>query len=308
MIVYGKLAKDFYVYTRLVRVIDAFPFFNELDLLKLRLETLDPYVDLFVVSEATTTFSGKSKPLYLTENLSAFAAWEEKLRVSVVDIEPTSDPHINDPAQKNLVKRALEPLCEGDDIVLWGDADEIPNPEVIQSARDLLQETSTLHFAQFLHYYYLDVREVSGNLLSSSGDFDGITHPKWIGTRAMKWRDLRHRELNSLRERSSLSEGLRIDNAGWHFSFVGSPGLGLDERVDVKIAAYAHQELNRLRFRVGRSSRLRRGKDVFGRRSDFRLCPRDQLPSPVIERPGNYENLLCPSDLALKLRPLDQRP
>ena len=41
-----------------MRVVDTFPFFNELDLLEIRLNLLDPYVDCFILSEATKTFSG----------------------------------------------------------------------------------------------------------------------------------------------------------------------------------------------------------------------------------------------------------
>ena len=49
-----------------MKIVDVFPFFNELDLLEIRLNVLDPYVDLFIISEATKTFSGLDKPLGLT--------------------------------------------------------------------------------------------------------------------------------------------------------------------------------------------------------------------------------------------------
>ena len=45
-------------------VYDCFQFFNELDILKIRLNVLSPVVDKFVISEATETFSGLPKPLY----------------------------------------------------------------------------------------------------------------------------------------------------------------------------------------------------------------------------------------------------
>ena len=40
-------------------IVDCFPFFNELDLLELRLNELKDVVDVFVLSEATLTFTGK---------------------------------------------------------------------------------------------------------------------------------------------------------------------------------------------------------------------------------------------------------
>ena len=45
-----------------MKIIDVFPFFNELDLLEIRLNTLDPYVDHFILTESTKTNSGIDKP------------------------------------------------------------------------------------------------------------------------------------------------------------------------------------------------------------------------------------------------------
>lgn len=45
-----------------MRIFDAFLFFNELDLLEIRLNILDPYVDFFILNESNLTFSGKENP------------------------------------------------------------------------------------------------------------------------------------------------------------------------------------------------------------------------------------------------------
>ena len=63
-------------------VYDCFQFFNELDILKLRLHVMDPVVDRFVISEATETFSGKAKPLYYEENKEMFAEFADKIMCS----------------------------------------------------------------------------------------------------------------------------------------------------------------------------------------------------------------------------------
>ena len=44
------------------KIFDVFLFFNELDLLELRLEALYEVVDYFVITELFETFSGKAKP------------------------------------------------------------------------------------------------------------------------------------------------------------------------------------------------------------------------------------------------------
>ena len=53
----GYQAKS--IYTKIIC------FFNELDILELRLNILNPYVDYFVISEASVTHTGNPKPYYL---------------------------------------------------------------------------------------------------------------------------------------------------------------------------------------------------------------------------------------------------
>ena len=66
-------------------VYDCIPFFNELDILKLRLHILDPIVDQFVIEEATVTFSGEKKELCFEKNKVMFQEFLPKIdRKSVV--------------------------------------------------------------------------------------------------------------------------------------------------------------------------------------------------------------------------------
>ena len=53
-------------------VYDSFQFFNELDILLLRMHILNDVVDRFVISESTVTFSGDKKPLFYEENKGMF--------------------------------------------------------------------------------------------------------------------------------------------------------------------------------------------------------------------------------------------
>ena len=54
----------------MTKLIDAFIFFNEVELLKFRLQYLSDVVDYFIISESNYTHSGKSKPYYLDEILN----------------------------------------------------------------------------------------------------------------------------------------------------------------------------------------------------------------------------------------------
>ena len=46
-----------------MKIFDVFTFYNELDLLELRMEILGDVVDYFVINESNITFTGKEKPL-----------------------------------------------------------------------------------------------------------------------------------------------------------------------------------------------------------------------------------------------------
>lgn len=60
------------------KVFDCFTYFNEDQLLKLRLETLWNKVDYFVICEATKTHTGKDKGInFKIEN---FEKYKEKIR------------------------------------------------------------------------------------------------------------------------------------------------------------------------------------------------------------------------------------
>ena len=78
-------------YRKTIKIYDVFCFFNELDLLEIRLNILDPYVDYFVLYEAPRTFSGDPKPLYFQENRQRFKKWERKIIHYVVENVPGNE-------------------------------------------------------------------------------------------------------------------------------------------------------------------------------------------------------------------------
>ena len=71
-------------------LIDAFTFYNELDLLEIRLHELRGVADAFVLVEAGETFSGKPKPLVFRENRERFAGFPiHYLRIEAFPAELT---------------------------------------------------------------------------------------------------------------------------------------------------------------------------------------------------------------------------
>ena len=68
-----------------MKIFDCFTYFNEEDLLHIRLEELDDVVDYFVIVEASQTFTGINKPLHLDDVPSWIKKWEKKIITVRID-------------------------------------------------------------------------------------------------------------------------------------------------------------------------------------------------------------------------------
>ena len=259
-------------------IYDCFQFFNELDMLKIRLNVMSPIVDKFVISEATETFSGLKKPLYYEENKEMFAEFADKIIHVVVDDTPQGYTHDRDTFQKNAVTRGLKD-CTDEDIIIFSDLDEIPNPEKIKEILKDFQEDKIYHFAQRLFYCYLNMEEVSGNLLSYAGEFEGVERKKWIGSKMCSYKLLREQNLmlGELRFPERKEIGIRVEDGGWHFGYMGGHGeKDIKKRVQEKVISAAHQEYNSKHVLNQVTDQIKDGKDIFGRDAKFIRCEIDE--------------------------------
>ena len=84
-------------------IYDTFIFFNELDLLEIRLNELDKVVDKFVLVESLMTFSGEEKPLYFQLNKNRFKKFLHKINHVVV-----KDINDNNLLQNRLIAHRAE--------------------------------------------------------------------------------------------------------------------------------------------------------------------------------------------------------
>jgi len=284
-------------------IYDCFQFFNELDILKIRLHVLSPVVDRFVISEATETFSGLEKPLYYEENKAMFAEFEEKIIHVVVDDTPQGGTHERDTFQKNAVTRGLAG-CTDDDIVIFSDLDEIPNPDKIREILQNFQEDKIYHFAQRLFYCYLNMEEVSGSLLSYAGEFEGVARKKWIGTKMLSYKLLReqHLLLGELRFPERKEIGIRVEDGGWHFGYMGGHGeKDIRKRVQEKVVSAAHQEYNSKHVLSNVTDQIKDGKDIFGRNAQFVRCEIDEsFPAYIREHQKELDFLIMHEEKGLK--------
>ena len=119
-----------------MKIIDCFSFFNELELLEIRLNILDQYVDKFVLVEAAKTQTLKDKPFVFEENKSRYEKFLDKIVHVKLDegmcpegeFKDYSDDWSMEHFQRNGAHIGVERLnLELDDIILISDLDEIPN-------------------------------------------------------------------------------------------------------------------------------------------------------------------------------------
>jgi beta-1,4-mannosyl-glycoprotein beta-1,4-N-acetylglucosaminyltransferase len=188
-------------------IIDCFPFFNELDILEIRLNELYDAVDYFVLVEASKTQASNDKPFYFEENKGRFDKFLDKIVHVKVTEYPIFD-HIwgMENYQRNKIIDGLKliPNISKSDIVLISDLDEIPSKESIQKIKDSTLQCGSLMFdfrAYFLNYK--SKRDWIGTVYAKAGLFNKFSPQDFR----------RKKDFLPLLEDGKLN--------GWHLSWMG---------------------------------------------------------------------------------------
>lgn len=227
-------------------IYDCFTFFNELDLLKIRLKQYYNLVDKFVIVECAFTQKGEKKEFNFEKNKTLFSEFIDKIIYIKVESVPAYKKTKDDVDwsienfQRNAILRGLAD-CTDDDIIIISDLDEFIKPSILKN----LTEQSVIpcnnscgnaksHIKQFaellLHSKKLLYKKNAGTYL----DYMPIAleqepHPffmnakenfKWYGTVITKYKNLCLPQ--NLRDRRNCLP--YIQNAGYHFSYMGGAG------------------------------------------------------------------------------------
>ncbi len=281
-------------------VYDLIPFFNEVDILSMRLHILDPYVDRFVIEEATTTFSGQPKELCFEKNKDKFKKFLHKIDYIVVDEDRENlGTHERDYFQKNHLIEGIKD-ASSEDILIFGDCDEIPNTKVLKQIIDNFDSSKVYHLAQRNFYVFLNMEEKSGRLLSITGEFPEVLGEdrKWLGTKICSKDSIPPEGIVRLRDliKPEDPRSIRVADGGWHFGYMG----GFKEenpatRIGVKVKAAAHQEYNDREILAETMDNLVLGRDIFGRNAKFERVEVDETyPEYIREHLEDYKHLYMP--------------
>ena len=147
------------------------------------------------------------------------------------------------------------------------------------------------------------MEEVSGNLLSFAGEFDGVTEKKWIGSKMLSYKLMREQNLQcgDLRFPERKEIGIRVADGGWHFGYMGGKGeTDIKKRVQEKLVSAAHQEYNSKYVINNVVDRIKDGKDLFGRNAKFVRCEIDEsYPAYIREHQKELSFLILQQEKGL---------
>ena len=221
-----------------MKVYDCFIFSHELELLEIRLKTLNKVVDYFVIVEGNYTSCSQPKDFNFEKVQNNFASYKDKIIYVQVTDMPVQPGIINsykmDQFLRDCILRGLA-NCRRNDLVMMSNVDEIPDPAVVKAARErklkadysfpelqgwrkalmrckwffLLKVLSAGNVTRFFpvccnmdaYYYYLNYR----------------SRAKFNATLITRYKHFR--SPHKLREKRNSYP--RVFNAGWQFSKLG---------------------------------------------------------------------------------------
>lgn len=299
-----------------MKIYDGFLFFNELDLLEIRLNILNDVVDQFILVESSVTHQGAPKPFIFEENKDKFAKFLPKIthiKVTNTPIDFVNLPTINpstpeeqilvniyeDIKKTRLFNRATEQHfgrdffqkeciklgmtnANNEDILLSADLDEIPNPEVLKRLNEFFEPDQFYTFVQTHYCYYLNMLHYS-HIDNSKHNHEVNT--SWKGTRMGTWEKIKGYSLNELR----AQDNNEIVESGWHFSWMG----GID-RVKNKLQSYSHRENNQSHIIEGVDKMLENDDIIYDFRGDKSIKVEMGYDHPewLVENAHKYKHLI----------------
>ena len=273
------------------KLLDVFLFYNELDLLKARLEYLGEIVDCFVIAEANVDFSGKRKDFLLSAELINSLPYADKIIYHREYLNLNSFSwvfkkfkyrnrknrflwKIQD-AQRNSTLIPLKQFGP-DDIVIFSDLDEFPSEKAIAESIRALQITKLSTSAP--HAYSLDQTFYYYNLNNAA------PHEKFYGSVITTLSTFRKYLPHKFR--SGKNDLPHIGNGGWHFSYFMD-----EEKILNKIYAISDVE-NLTAYKNITTEEIQKkileGSDLYDRGTNLDKLEYKKIPANLISLIKKY--------------------
>jgi beta-1,4-mannosyl-glycoprotein beta-1,4-N-acetylglucosaminyltransferase len=273
-------------------IFDCFTYNNEDLILELRLNTLDKFVDKFVIIEATTDHAGKNKELNF--DISKFKSFEKKIRYIIVDDMPKNTKSfyynkrfwhkniVRDEYQRNQIVRGLFD-AKDDDLILISDIDEIPNLRNINQINFKKYAVFNQKFYKFkLNLLAPSQTPYQGSRVIKKKYLKGRITPQWV-------RNQYTRRIKFWQVHRYFTNPTFIEEGGWHFSFMVKP-----EDMKNKMELYAHGELNIEKFKDASyvKERVTKGKDIFSDGSLEKVEIDETFPEYILKNKKKFKEFI----------------
>ena len=230
-----------------MKIFDCFMFYDEEMLLDIRLNTLDKFIDKFIVVESMFTHSGKKRELIF--DIKKFQKFKDKINYLVVEslpkgIEPINSYDADDIKESKIILNAyrrehhqrnnilnLLKSAEPNDQVIISDVDEIPNLENINFNEI---KNKIILFNQKMFYYKFNLILENMNWHGSkSCKMKNLISPQWL--RDVKDRKYPLWRIDALFSEKKYNDVFFVQDGGWHFTNIKTP-----EEIDKKLRSYLH--------------------------------------------------------------------
>ena len=295
-----------------MKIFDCFMYFDEEQVLDLRLNVLYQNVDYFVIVESIYNHKGEKRNLLF--NSQKFEKFNDKIIYLVYDkipqlVEPIKESDSEKEKDGKYIMNALyrenaqrDFILEGlknakkDDLILISDVDEIPK---LSSVNLNHIKNEIILFKQDMFYYKYNL---------------SLPNFKWTGTKAVKkknlvspqWlRNVKDRKYPFYRIDTFFSDKKYIDikiinDGGWHFSNIKSP-----EMIEHKLRSYLHhREFDQVSLSIEEINELVKKKQaIYDLRVDKRVnkvgngvilenFEMKKLPNHINDNIDKYKNWL----------------
>lgn len=263
-------------------IIDCFPYFNEKELLELRLRLLYGVVDRFIITEGSHTHKGIPKEFTCEETIRNCGIPLDKITIVKVDMpdavaEP--DAWVRERMQRNAAANYIGP----DDVAFVSDCDEIIDPIKVKYYAAVAKSNPQYIIRLPLDYL---CGSAKWRLHQPSGQGTiGWTAPFiCLQTHLQKYtlsdirEDVAWNRNNLDFENQFITENNVVESAGWHFCWMGGK-----TRIAEKQNYFLHDDV----YTANPDAVLHEGSyDVLGR-SDHVVAAYDitQLPPMVFQLP-----------------------
>ena len=275
-----------------MKIYDCFTFYNEFDLLDLRIAEMYDHVDYMVLVEANHTFQNEPKHFNFKHRMKEYEHLDKLIYIGVEDMPLSPDPWTNERHQRDSIMLALDEAAD-DDLIIISDIDEILRPSTIAQLR---QGTSQIYgfrlpLFNFKYNYMLVTQDcysvwngaIKKGLLESPEDFRRQRHT-----------------LNTLGWQYSDSTVSIIEHAGWHFTYLGG-----DDFARNKIRSFAHADDNRPEVlnQIDVEESIRQGRGIKLDNGDYLFKPvkiDDYLPITIVNNQDIYAGKVLPAEVSAR--------